>query len=144
MGVPAVLSLVTLGVAEVGRATAFYAALGWRVSAASVPGEVTFLDISGSRLALWGDQELASDVGAGPPRPGSFRGIALAMNLPSRDAVDAAVIGVLEAGGGVVRTPADTFYGGYAGYVSDPDGYCWEIAFNPGWEIGADGLPILP
>lgn len=144
VSVPAVLSLVTLGVSDVSRATAFYAALGWRVSAASVAGEVTFLDIAGSRLALWGDKELARDAGTSPPPPGSFRGITLAMNLPSRAAVDAAIAGVLEAGGSAVSAPADTSYGGYAGYLADPDGYRWEIAFNPGWAIGPDGLPALP
>lgn len=98
----------------------------------------------GSRLALWGDQELAKDARSSPPPPGSFRGISLALNLPSRAAVDAAIAGVLAAGGTAVSAAADTFYGGYAGYVADPDGYRWEIAYNPGWAIGADGLPVLP
>lgn len=144
MTVPAVLSLVTLGVSDVPRATAFYAALGWRVSSASVPGEVTFLDIAGSRLALWGDEELAKDAGTSPPLPASFRGITLALNLPTRESVDAAIAGVLAAGGSAVSAAGETFYGGYAGYVADPDGYRWEIAFNPAWAIGSDGLPILP
>lgn len=144
MSVPAVLSLVTLGVSDVPRATAFYAALGWRVSPASVPGDVTFLDIAGSRLALWGDEELAADASTSPPLPGSFRGISLAMNLPSRAAVDEAIAGVLDAGGSAVSPAGDTFYGGYAGYVADPDGYRWEIAYNPGWAIGDDSLPVLP
>ena len=144
MSVPAVLSLVTLGVSDVRRSTAFYAALGWRVSPASVEGDVTFLDIAGSRLALWGDDDLAKDASSSPPLPGSFRGVTLAINLESRAAVDAAVSAVLEAGGTTVSAAADTFYGGYAGYVADPDGYRWEIAFNPGWAIGSDGLPVLP
>jgi hypothetical protein len=144
MSVPAVLSLVTLGVSDVRRSTAFYAALGWRVSPASVEGDVTFLDIAGSRLALWGDADLARDAGAAPPAPGSFRGVTLAINLDSHAAVDAAVAAVLDAGGTLVSPAADTFYGGYAAYLADPDGYRWEVAVNPDWPLGADRLPVLP
>jgi catechol 2,3-dioxygenase-like lactoylglutathione lyase family enzyme len=144
MTVPALLSVVTLGVSDVARSTAFYAALGWRISSASVPGDVTFLDLAGSRLALWGDADLARDAGAQPPTAGSFRGISLALNLASRAAVDSAVAAMTAAGGTLVSPAAHTFYGGYAAYVADPDGYRWEVVFNPGFPLGGDGLPVLP
>jgi catechol 2,3-dioxygenase-like lactoylglutathione lyase family enzyme len=138
--VTARVSLVTIAVDDIRGATAFYRALGWEPSAASVEGEVTFFDTQGALLALWGRPSLAADSGA------EIRGrnAALAINLESREAVDAAFARVAAAGGTIVRTPHATDWGGYSGYFTDLDGNLWEMAHNPFWPIGPDGRPALP
>jgi uncharacterized protein len=141
-GVAARISLVTLGVRDVEAATRFYAALGWQVSSASVPGEVSFLATAGARLAVWGREHLAADVRTSLPDPPAP--VALAVNLGSPAEVDAAVEAWTAAGGSVVRAPHRAEWGGYSGYVADPDGHVWELAHNPGWPLGDDGLPVLP
>jgi predicted lactoylglutathione lyase len=145
MTVPAVISLVTLGVGDVRAATAFYEALGLEKSSASVEGEVSFFRTAGGLLAVWGAEELRRDAGAGDLSPaGAFRGVALAINVESRDAVDAAIAHAKTCGATVPRPPAPTEWGGYQGYFADPDGHLWEVAHNPFWPIGADGRPQLP
>lgn len=139
--VPARISLVTLGVADVAASTAFYTALGWTLSSASVPGDVSFVTTVGVTLALWGRGDLAAESGAEPGTPGSAT---LAINLEGRAEVDAAVQAWVSAGGRLVRAPAETEWGGYNGYVADLDGHLWEFAHNPFWPLDERGLPILP
>ena len=139
------ISLVTLGVAEVARSAAFYEALGWRRSAAS-QAEVAFFSGPGSRLALYGRAALAADAGvaADEAPPGSFSGVALAVNLPDRDAVDGFLAAAEAAGARITKPAAEASWGGYSGYFSDPDGHAWEVAWNPHFPLGDDGLPVLP
>jgi uncharacterized glyoxalase superfamily protein PhnB len=77
--------------------------------------------------------------------PGAgFRGVGLAQNVRSPAEVDAVIAAAEAAGAQVTRRPAETFYGGYAGYFADPDGHAWEIAYNPGFSLGEDGSLTLP
>jgi predicted lactoylglutathione lyase len=140
------LSLVTLGVRDVVRSTDFYKALGFPVSDASVPGDVTFFKTDGGILALWGYKELAEDANLSiqPGGDAGYRGSALATNLDSPEDVDALLAAAVEAGAQLTKPAMATFYGGYAGYFSDPDGHLWEVAHNPHWPIGEDGRPTLP
>jgi hypothetical protein len=142
--VPARVSLVTLGVADVARSTAFYTALGWPLSSASLPEEVSFFRTEGGLLAVWGVGNLAADAGAAGPVAAGFRGVALAINVEGEAAVDAALAAAERAGGTVARPATKTEWGGYSGYFADPDGHLWEVAHNPFWPIGADGRPQLP
>ena len=139
------LSLITLGVADLGRSRRFYEeGLGWRPSGAG-NDEVAFYQLGGIALALWGREELAAD--AGLPRPGpaeGFAGIALAHNVRSPEEVDAILGRAAGAGGRVLRTGAATPWGGYTGYFADPDGHLWEIAWNPHFPLAADGSLRLP
>jgi predicted lactoylglutathione lyase len=145
MTVPAVLSLVTLGVGDVARSTAFYAALGWPLSSGSVPGEVSFFRTAGGLLALYGNEDLAKDSAQAPaPLGPGYRGTALAINLGGREEVDAAIAEVVAAGGTILKPPRATDWGGYSGYFADLDGHTWEVAHNPSWPLGADGVPMLP
>jgi uncharacterized protein len=144
MTVPSRISLATLGVADVGRSTGFYRALGWRLSPASVPGVVSFFDTAGGRLAVFGAADLAADAGMPGGEVFGFRGVALAINVGSVDEVDAALAAAVEAGGTLVKPGQTADWGGHSGYFADPDGHLWEVAFNPGWPLGADGLPELP
>jgi hypothetical protein len=142
--IPARVSLVTLGVTDVVRSTEFYERLGWKPSSASVPGEVTFFRTGGAILAVWGEGDLAVDAGRDDIAGPGFRGSGLAINCASRDEVDDAFRTVEAAGGTITKAAEAMDWGGYSGYFADPDGHVWEIAHNPGWPLGDDGLPQLP
>jgi uncharacterized protein len=144
MTVPARVSLVTLGVADVARSTEFYRRLGWPLSPASVPGEVSFFRTAGGLLAVWGSSELAADTGATATTAPAFRDVSLAVNCDSSEQVDEAITAAADAGATVLREAAPTPWGGYQGYFADPDGHVWEVAHNPAWPIGEDGRPTLP
>jgi catechol 2,3-dioxygenase-like lactoylglutathione lyase family enzyme len=138
------MTLLTLGVADVPRATAFYERLGWRRSSASV-ASTAFFDLGGIVLALWGRDALAEDARVAPDTAaGGFAGVALALNLPDHGSVDATLAEAAAAGGRLVKPAEETFWGGYSGYFADPDGHLWEIAFNPHWPLDADGRLRLP
>ena len=134
------VSLITLGVADLGRARSFYEALGWRGQESE---ETVFFQAGGAVVVLWGRDKLASDAGV-EAGPAGFGGIVLAHNVRSRAEVDE-VLGAAERAGAVVTRPAEeTFYGGYAACFADPDGHVWEIAHNPGFTLAGDGSLILP
>jgi len=134
------LSLVTLGVADLARARAFYQGLGWTPAD---PGDddVVFFQAGGIVVALWGRDQLAEDSVVADS--GGWGGITLAHNVGSPAEVDAVLEQALAAGGDVRRSGAETFWGGYSGLFADPDGHPWEVAHNPGWRLAADGSVIL-
>jgi len=129
MQVPQRLSMVTLGVADVARASAFYESLGWRRSSAS-QDTITFFTMQGSVLGLFGRDALAEDAAVDPTGSG-FRGVSLAINCADRDEVDGVYAEWLAAGATACKAPHAVFWGGYSGHVADPDGHLWEIAHNP-------------
>ncbi|GAA2498146.1 VOC family protein [Streptomyces thermolineatus] len=133
--------MVTLGVADVGRSRAFYEHLGWRGQEVE---ETVFLQAGGIALVLWGREKLALDCGLEDGGAAGFGGFALAHNVRSREEVDDLVEQARQAGATVTKPPATTFYGGYAGVFTDPDGHPWEIAYNPGIPLAEDGSVVLP
>ncbi len=135
------VSLITLGVADLAAARAFYARLGW-VEGDSTPG-VAFFQMHGQVLGLFGRAELAADQG----RAGASLGtgaVTLAQNFPTEAAVDAAFAAAIAAGGTELKAPEKVFWGGYSGYWADPDGHVWEVAMNPFWPLLPDGRLVLP
>lgn len=129
MSVPAHLSLVTLGVADVTVATAFYESLGWpRIGGAE--GEISFFQVGSVVVGLFGREALARDATV-PAEGSGFRGVSLAINLATIELVDEAVASWAAVGGSIVKPPHTVFWGGYSGYVADPDGHLWELAYNP-------------
>jgi predicted lactoylglutathione lyase len=134
--------LVTLGVADVARATSFFEALGWRKSSAS-NDDVSFFQLGGLALSVFGRQALADDADVSSDGSG-FRGISLAINLESEAEVDRVAAEWLSCGGTMVKQPHRAFWGGYSGYVADLDGHLWELAHNPGFALMADGSMQLP
>lgn len=136
------LSLITLGVADLARARRFYEAMGWRPSPASQDG-IAFYQANGLALALFPREALAADAGIQDSRPG-FSGIALAHNLRSRAEVDLVYAEALAAGARSVKPPQPTEWGGYSGYVADPDGHLWEFAHNPFFPLDDRGDLHLP
>lgn len=130
------VSLVTLGVTDLARARAFYEALGWTTGAA--PGDdVVFFQAGGMIVALWGRAELAADSGVDDA--GGWGGITLAHNVRSPAEVDAVLAEAERAGATITRTGAPTFWGGYSGVFTDPEGHAWEVAHNPHWTLADDG-----
>nr|WP_281493633.1 VOC family protein [Ancylobacter koreensis] len=140
---PLRLCLVTLGVADLPRSVAFYEALGLERRMPQAQG-VAFFDAGGAVLSLYPRHELAADAGVLPGRAGQFGGVALACNRASRAEVDATLIRAVASGGRALRPAQATFWGGYSGYVADPDGHPWEIAHNPGFGLDAEGRIVLP
>jgi predicted lactoylglutathione lyase len=143
MSVTPRLSLVTLGVADVAASTAFYERLGWQRSSSSQDGVVSFFQLTGCALGLFGRADLAADARVGSDGAG-FRAVSLAVNLGSTDEVDAAYADWVAAGATEVKPPEHVDWGGYSSYVADPDGHLWELAHNPFWEIDATGVVQLP
>jgi len=126
------ISLVTLGVTDLTRARAFYEAMGW--SGAHQPDDqVAFYQAGGMVFGLW-----AALGGHGAP------GVELAHNVRSPQEVDAVLAEAERAGGTIRRPAARAEWGGYTGAFADPEGYVWEIAHNPDWELAADGSVRLP
>jgi catechol 2,3-dioxygenase-like lactoylglutathione lyase family enzyme len=144
MTVPARINLVTLGVADVEAAAAFYERLGWRRSSASVPGGVAFFALGGAVLGLFGSADLAADARLPYADPPAFRGQSLAINLPNEAEVDAAITAAVAAGGTLLKAAERADWGGWSGYFADPDGHAWEVAYNPGWPLDGDGRVLLP
>jgi uncharacterized protein len=137
------VTLITLGVADLERSLGFYRdGLGWTPSAASQAGEVAFFQLHGFVLALWPRHLLAADARIADA--GGWGGIALAQNHPSRGAAEAAFARALDAGATALKPLEETDWGGYSGYVADPDGHAWEIAHNPFWPLADDGSLTLP
>ena len=134
------VSLVTLGVADVPRAWAFYEALGR--SGQSPDGDVVFFQAGGMVLALWGRDKLAEDSAV--EDPGGWGGVTLAHNVGSPAEVDAVLAEARAAGARIGRPGAASFWGGYTGIFIDPDGHPWEVAHNPGWVLTDDGSVHLP
>jgi catechol 2,3-dioxygenase-like lactoylglutathione lyase family enzyme len=123
------LSFVTLGVSDVSRATRFYAeGLGLR-QLKSLPG-ISFFDLGSVRLALYQRESLESETGVSLPPTGSSA-VALGYNVGSQREVERLLSRAKQAGGQVLRPPGPTDWGGYAGYFADPDGFLWEVAWNP-------------
>lgn len=143
MPLPPNFSIVTLGVADLDRAIAFYEGLGWERRGSVADGIVWFKTFA-AWVGLYGFAQLAADVGLEAPESlPTFRGSTLAINLYSEEAVDEAFAVVREAGARVVKEPVRAAWGGYSGYFCDPDGHLWEIAYAPGFQI-EDGQVSIP
>jgi hypothetical protein len=139
---PQRITLITLGVADLAAARAFYARLGWAEHGESQPG-IAFFQLHGQALALFGRAALAADQG----RPDAMLGtgaVTLAQNFATTADVDAAFAAALTAGATALKAPEAVFWGGYSGYWADPDGHVWEVAMNPFWPLNADGSLTLP
>ena len=143
MPIPARLSVVALGVADVARSTAFYRALGWEPSSASMP-EVTFIQLEGAALALFGRDDLAADAGVPPTAPGGFSGVTCAINVNTPDEVSSILATAEAAGARIVKPATRADWGGTSGDFADPDGHLWEVVNPPAFIVGTDGRITLP
>jgi predicted lactoylglutathione lyase len=135
------LSLITLGVADLARARAFYEGLGW-TTRAEPDDDVVFFQTGCMIVALWPRDLLAEDSVV--EDNGGWGGITLAYNTRTPEEVDEVIAEAEAAGAKIGRPPAETFWGGYSGVFIDPDGHPWEVAHNSRWTIEADGSVTLP
>jgi uncharacterized protein len=135
------LSLITLGVADLGRARAFYEGLGW-TTRAKPDDDVAFFQAGGMVVALWDRARLAEDSTV--QDGGGWGGVTLAYNARSDGEVDEVIEQARAAGATIGREPGKTFWGGHSGVFVDPDGHPWEVAHNPRWTIAEDGSVRLP
>lgn len=124
------ISLITLGVADLQRSLKFYRDLGLKTHNYKEGEGVVFFEMEGTWLALYPKDKLAEDATVTPEGSG-FTGITLAHNVGSKKEVDEVFALAISVGAKVVKKPQDVFWGGYSGYFADPDGYLWEVAFNP-------------
>ena len=132
------ISFVTLGVLDLDRSRRFYSAIGLVEHPRSNPA-VAFFDLGGQVLALFPRSALAEDAGA--TEAGADAGItmALARNVGTESEVQALLDRAVAAGGRITRTPSTPPWGGVRGYFADPDGFAWEVAWNPGMQVDDDG-----
>lgn len=132
------IALITLGVDDLERSAAFYAALGWERTDA---GNDTVVFMQGERmvLSLFGRKHLAEDVGLSMGGSAPYPNIALAINMESERQVDRLYDVAVAAGAATVKPPEPTFWGGYSGYFADPDGHLWELAHNPFFRLTKRG-----
>lgn len=132
------ISVITLGVADLERSLVFYRdGLGLPtngiVGQEFEHGAVAFFDLAGGlKLALWAQADISHDTQL-PMQPISPTAVTIGHNVARREEVDLCIDAVMRAGAKIIKSAQDTFYGGYAGYFSDPDGHLWEIVWNPDW-----------
>lgn len=124
------LSIIGLGVADLPTSEVFYTqTLGWSKTASSTD-DIVFIQMNGVLLSLYPRDKLAEDAEVSPVGSG-FRAVTLAYNARSIEEVDAIFEELGKKGVQIVKAPQKVFWGGYSGYIADPDGHLWEIAFNP-------------
>jgi len=139
------LSILTLGVRDLGKAIRFYRdGLGWPTEAGDEAPIAFFRMETGTVLALYPLDELAKDISpqVTPPQAG-FSGITLAYNVPTQEAVAEELEKAVKAGAKLVKPAQKVFWGGYSGYFQDPEGYFWEVAWGPDFQFGEDGRLLI-
>lgn len=137
------VTLITLGVQDLARETAFYQdGLGWRRSSAG-DADVAFFHTGGAILGLYRRHLLAKDAGLSPEGSG-FTPVTLSHNVASREEVDSILAEARAAGATILVPGREAEWGGYMGHFADPEGFVWEIAWNPYFPLGEDGSLILP
>ena len=136
------VDLISLGVRSVDASRRFYVdGLGWPVNR-EVPGEVLFIQANhGLVLSLWDAGQMQSEAATDPPA--GIPSITLSHNLGSAAEVDAVMADAGKAGAAIIAGARTQPWGGYTGYFADPDGYRWEVAFNPTWAVDDDGKVTL-
>jgi hypothetical protein len=131
------ISIITLGVRDLAKARSFYSdGLGWKPAFENE--QIVFFQAGGMVFALFLRDELAKDFGADPKSFGPAP-VALAYNVATKAEVDPLIERALSAGATLLKPARQASWGGYSGYFADPDGFAWEVAWNPDWRLAADG-----
>ena len=132
------LTIITLGVSDLTVSTSFYENhFGWKKMDSSNE-HITFFQLNGILLSLYPKEKLAEDATINSAGDG-FKSFTLAFNARSRDEVDEIVSKLRNSGVAVIKSPEEVFWGGYSGYIADPDNNLWEIAHNPFLEMDEHG-----
>lgn len=136
------ISFVTLGVSDLERSRRFYKALGWNESSGS-QAEVAFFQVGSIVFALFGRDSLADDAKMSPVGAG-FPGFSISHNVGSESEVESTLQEAVTAGGQLVRPGEKAHWGGFRGYFTDPDGFLWEVCYNPFFPLDEQGFIHLP
>lgn len=130
--------LITLGVKDLKKSVEFYTSiLGWKPSSNS-NDDVTIIQAGGVVISLYPREKLAEDALVSPEGSG-FSGFTLAYNAQSESEVDGIIADLRSKGVKIMKEPQKVFWGGYSSYFADPDGFLWEVAYNPFFPFDADG-----
>jgi uncharacterized protein len=125
------ISLITIGVKDLEKSLRFYRdGLGFKTHNYKEGDDAIFFELEGTWLSIYPKNKLADDITISPEGSG-FNGITLAHNVSSKEKVDEVFNLAVSVGAKSIKKPQDVFWGGYSGYFADPDGYLWEVAFNP-------------
>lgn len=131
------ISLVTLGVKDLVASNRFYVdGLGWKPVFQNQ--EIIFFQVGGMIFALFLRDKLAEDFQADPAAFGRAC-MSLAYNVRDKSEVDLLMKQAASAGATILRSARQASWGGYSGYFADPDGFAWEVAWNPAWRLAPDG-----
>ena len=136
------ISFVTLGVGDLARSRQFYAALGWKESSGS-NADIAFFRAGSVTFALFQREALAEDANVAA-RGSGFAGFTLAHNVETEEAVVSTLAEAVAAGATLVRPADKVFWGGFRGYFADPDGFLWEVCWNPFVTLDSEGHVQLP
>jgi uncharacterized protein len=132
------LHLVTLGVRDFEASKKFYTeTLGWKPASTSSE-DVVFIQAGGIVISIYPHKKLAEDAIVSPEGQG-FAGFTLAYNAQSESEVDEIISDLKAKGVKILKEPQKVFWGGYSSYFADPDGYCWEVAYNPFFPFDENG-----
>jgi len=137
------ISLITLAVRDLARATAFYERLGWRRALKGAEG-VTFFQWGGLGLSLYPVEDQARDANLPAEAMTPPAGVVLAYNVRREEEVDAVMAEAEAAGAEILRPAGKAFWGGRYGFFRDPEGHCWEVAWNPGFPLDEAGKLTIP
>lgn len=140
------INLICLGVRDMPKSLAFYKRIGFRTFEKNDNPPIVFFDNQGTKLELFPLELLARDIDEQNPPPVSsqgFGGITLAINLKSREEVDALMDKAAFCGADIVKKPQVVSWGGYSGYFRDPDGYYWEVAYGPSWQFDDQDMLVI-
>ncbi len=124
------LTFITLGVNDLQTSVDFYEnKFGWKRSEMSNEN-IVFFQLNGIQLSLYSREELAKDATVSADGTG-FKGLTISYNTASEKEVDDLIKALKDKGVQIIKEPQKVFWGGYSSYIADPDGYLWEIAYNP-------------
>lgn len=125
------LHIVTLGVSDFERSYKFYTkTLGWEPTSSDSEDAIAFFQAGGVVFAIYPREKLAEDALTSPEDSG-FACVTLAHNVKSEQEVDEIIRDLEVKGVQIIKQPQKVFWGGYSSYFADPDGFRWEVAYNP-------------
>ncbi|XDD42461.1 VOC family protein [Leptospira sp. WS60.C2] len=133
------INLITLAVSDLNRAVHFYeTGLGWKKSKESNES-VAFFQIGALVLGLFGEKDLANDIGIPFQKRQEYSGITLAQNVEGEAEVDRIIESVRKLGAVILKEPQKVFWGGYSSYFKDLDGHIFEVTYNPFFPLNEKG-----
>jgi len=135
------LSIITLGVSDLKKSKQFYDSLGWKAAneGEKESNEIVAYNLNGMAFALYPIEKLGDEFSFVKPSLNSYSSMTMAYNVSSEKEVDDVINEAKSIGAEIVKMPEKVFWGGYSGYFCDPDGYLWEVAFNPFSKVKDDG-----